>query len=186
MMNFTDQQIEQLKIASQLLPPHYCHRFDDKEVMHRTTLLLTIASLAFAAPPASALDYPATCRGASAAVTEISGLDTPSARMTARYTYPDAVSYCHYALGRGEGKSRPSAAAIASCATKFMRDLGSNETLHAEANCQIGTLSTSGANWSNAYKLPLQPTCGNDNNQAISLFQILCPSYEGQIEQDAQ
>lgn len=146
-------------------------------------MVAATASLILSAPSASSLDYPATCRGASAVITDISGLDTTTAKVTAQYTYPDAVAYCHYSLGGAVGKSRPSAAAVASCATKFMRDLGPQDALRAEANCQAGALSTSGAKWSNAYKLPLQPMCGDDNNQAISLFRILCPSYEGKIEQ---
>lgn len=154
--------------------------------MRFITLSVATAFLALGASSASSLDYPATCRGASAVVTDISGLDTTTSRITAHYTYPDAVAYCHYSLGRAVGRSRPSAEAVASCATKFMRDLGPGDVLRAEANCQTGTLSTSGAKWSNAYKLPLLPMCGDDNNQAISLFQILCPSYEGQIEQDAR
>ena len=154
--------------------------------MRLVTPLLAIAGLVFLGSSVSSLEYPATCRGASAVATDVSGLDTTTARITARYTYPDAVAYCHYSLGRAVGKSRPSATAVASCATKFMRDLGPQDVLRAEANCQTGTLSTSGARWSNAYKLPLQPMCGDDTNQAISLFQILCPSYEGKIEQDAR
>jgi len=154
--------------------------------MRFRTLSLAAALTTAAASSANALEYPATCRGASAVVTDISGLDTTTARITARHTYPDAIAYCQYSLGSGGGKQRPSAAAVASCATKFMRDLGPGDALRAEANCQVGTLSTSGGKWSNAYKLPLQPMCGDDNNQAISLFRILCPSYEGQVEKDSE
>ena len=35
----------------------------------------------------------------------------------------------------------------------------------------------------NAFKLPLTPMCGDDNNQAISLFKVPCPSYQGKIEE---
>jgi hypothetical protein len=150
--------------------------------MRFIAMSLTAGSLVIAASSAISLEYPATCRGASAVVTDVSGLDTTTARITARHTYPDAVSYCHYSLGSGVGKQRPNAGAVTACAEKFMRDLGPENVLRAEANCQLGTLSTSSAKWSNAYKLPLSPTCGGDNVQAISLFRSLCPSYEGKIE----
>jgi hypothetical protein len=150
--------------------------------MRFLTLSLVLGGLMGETSSAMSLEYPATCRGASAVVTDVSGLDTTTARITARHTYPDAVSYCHYSLGNGAGKQRPSTAAVTACAEKFMRDLGPENVLRAEANCQLGTLSTSSAKWSNAYKLPLPPTCGGDNVQAISLFRTLCPSYEGKIE----
>ena len=139
--------------------------------MRIVTVSLATGLLAGAVSPAISLEYAATCRGASSVVTDISGLDTATARIITRYTYPDAVSYCHYSLGGAIGKGRPSAAAVTSCAETFMRDLGPGDTLRAEENCKIGTLSTSGPTCSNAYKLPLLPTCGADNNQAISFFE---------------
>lgn len=134
------------------------------------------------AGPCAALEYAGTCRGASATVTAIEGLDTTRAKALAQYTLPDAISYCHYSLGRASGKGNPSNTAIGQCATKFMRETASSGPLSAEANCKSGTISTSGEKWSNAYKLPLIPACGDDNNQAISLFRMLCPSYEGKVE----
>ena len=68
---------------------------------------LAASFLAVAVSSAISLDYPGTCRGASAVVTDISGLDTTTARMTARHTYPDALAYCHYSLGSGVGKPSP-------------------------------------------------------------------------------
>ena len=148
--------------------------------MRAATVLVT--ALAISAGQAQALEYAGTCRGATATITAIEGLDGPRARAEAQYALPDAVSYCHYSLGRSAGKGNPSQSAINSCADKFMRDAASRGPLRAEANCQTGSISTSGSKWSNAYKLPLTPICGDDNNQAISLFRVLCPSYEGKIE----
>jgi hypothetical protein len=162
------------------------HRRAKGGALRSKLFLSAILSLTVLTDSASSLEYPGTCRGATAVITEISGLDSAKATITARYTYPDAISYCYYSLGRSAGKPRPTSAAVASCASKFMHDLSPDDVLHAEANCQMGIFSTSGPKWSNAYKLPLQPMCGNDNNQAISLFRTLCPSYEGQIETDQQ
>ena len=142
-------------------------------------IALTIASLA---SQVAALEYAGTCRGAAATVTEIDGLDTPRARMAAHTTLPDAIAYCHYSLGSAVGKKAPGGVALQRCAQDFLRDAEKAGPVRATANCKTGTLSTAGANWSNAYKLPLTPMCGDDNNQAISLFRVLCPSYEGKVE----
>lgn len=149
--------------------------------MRRT--LATALCLVAIHSPAMALEYAGTCRGASATVTEIEGLDTPRARMVAQHAMPDAIAYCHYSLGSAAGKKAPAGAALQRCAQEFMRDAEKSGPVRATANCKTGTLSTSGQNWSNAYKLPLTPMCGDDNNQAISLFKVLCPSYEGKIEE---
>jgi hypothetical protein len=145
--------------------------------------VLIVLSLVTLVSPAVALEYSGTCRGASATVTEIDGLDTPRARMVAQTTLPDAIAYCHYSLGSAAGKKPPGGAALQRCAQDFLRDAEKAGPVRATANCKTGTLSTAGANWSNAYKLPLAPMCGDDNNQAISLFKVLCPSYEGKIEE---
>ena len=149
--------------------------------MRRT--LATILTFAAITSPGAALEYAGTCRGPSATVTEIEGLDTPRARMSAQHAMPDAIAYCHYSLGSAAGKKAPVGAALHRCAQEFMRDAEKSGPLRATANCKTGSLSTSGANWSNAYKLPLTPMCGDDNNQAISLFRVLCPSYEGKVEE---
>ena len=148
----------------------------------RTTALIAAAAISLSVP-ATALEYAGTCRGASATVTEIEGLDTPRARMVAQHAMPDAIAYCHYSLGSAAGKKAPASAILQRCAQEFMRDAEKSGPTRATANCKTGTLSTSGPNWSNAYKLPLTPMCGNDNNQAISLFKVLCPSYERNIEE---
>lgn len=149
--------------------------------MRRASLI--VLSVAALASPAVGLEYAGTCRGASATVTEIDGLDTPRARMAAQTTLPDAIAYCHYSLGSAAGKKAPTGATLQRCAQDFLRDAEKAGPVRATANCKTGTLSTAGANWSNAYKLPLTPMCGDDNNQAISLFKVLCPSYEGKIEE---
>lgn len=141
---------------------------------------LIFVTTVWASSSSRALEYPSTCRGASAVVTEISGLDSSRARLVAQYTYPDAIAYCHYSLSNGEAP--PSASATASCSAKFMKDIRRAGLLSAEANCEVGALSASAGKWSNAYKFPIFPMCGDDNNQAIALFRILCPSYKGQIE----
>lgn len=138
---------------------------------------LALAALPFfIAGPSTALEYAGTCRGASATITAIDGIDTSRARVTAQYSRPDAISYCHYSLGRAQGKKAPKSAALDACADKFLREEGGPIT--AEANCVIGKLSTSTAKWSNSYAFPLQPMCGDDNNQAIAVFRVMCPSFE--------
>lgn len=150
--------------------------------MRAPATLVALTSLVFSFQ-ALALEYAGTCRGASAQVTEIEGLDTPRARMVAQHAMPDAIAYCHYSLGSAAGKKAPAGAALQRCAHEFMREAEKSGPLRATANCKTGTLSTSGASWSNAFKLPLTPMCGDDNNQAISLFKVPCPSYQGKIEE---
>lgn len=130
-----------------------------------------------AVSPVWALDFEGTCRGPSATITEIGGLDTTRAHAVAQSTVPDAISYCHYTLGREAGKKNPGPTALSSCVEKFMREVQPDR---AEANCRTGTLSRGFRGLT--YKMPLEPTCGGDNIQAISIFKVLCPSYEGQTE----
>jgi len=147
--------------------------------------LFSLAAVCVAASsPASALEYAGTCRGASATITTIEGIDTSRARVTAQHSRPDALSYCHYSLGSAEGKKTPKAAAVAACADKFLRDAEALGPITAEANCKIGKLSTSTGKWSNAYSFPIAPMCGDDNNQAIALFRVMCPTYENVEKSD--
>jgi len=145
----------------------------------RTTLIapyFLVGSLA--AVPCQALEYAGTCRGASATITAIEGIDTSRARVTAQHSRPDAISYCYYSLGRAEGKSSPKPSAISACADGFLREAAASGPITAEANCKTGKLSTAGGKWSNAYSFPVTPMCGDDNNQAIAIFRVMCPSFE--------
>ena len=145
--------------------------------------IFALASIFMTEAP-QALEYAGTCRGAPASVTKIDGLDTAKASMTAEYTLPDAIVYCHLSEGRSGNSRISTTQIIASCADRFLRSKNGSSPLRAEANCRTGSISTSGPGWSNAYKMPLSPMCGDDNNQAISLFKVLCPSYEGKIEDE--
>jgi hypothetical protein len=135
--------------------------------------VLVVSQSAFAA------DFPGTCRGNSSTVTNISGLDSPSAQATSRYTFADAIIDCHYENGRAAGKANPTTVADTACATRRMKDPAwIRATWKAEANCKTGTVTTASGN----FKMPVQAMCGGDNNQAIALFRLLCPSYEGEVE----
>jgi hypothetical protein len=156
-----------------------------------TSIAVSLAAqlaLAHLSQPARALEFPGTCRGATAVVTAISGLDSRAASMTARNTMADAIAYCSSPAGGASGAS-----AVNACAAKFMRDY--KDTVEsAQANCQAGTLTTLATGlpkgeyphgtWRTTYKFPITPTCGGDNNQAIAVFKILCPSYSRKIETD--
>jgi hypothetical protein len=70
-----------------------------------------------------------------------------------------------------------------------------NTVQEAQANCRSGTLTTvtSGLpssypqrTWRSTYKLPISSMCGGDNQQAIAVFKILCPSYSSKIEADEE
>jgi hypothetical protein len=103
--------------------------------------------------------------------------------MTAKHTRADAISFCVF-----EGAS--SDAEIETCVSKFMRDR-KKTTYQAQADCQKGvvTVVATGlpaefpkSTWVANYKFPISSICGGDNMQAIAVFKILCPSYEGEIE----
>jgi hypothetical protein len=55
--------------------------------------LAALPALAHLSQPARALEFAGTCRGATAVVTAISGLDGRAASMTARHTMADAIAY---------------------------------------------------------------------------------------------
>lgn len=127
-----------------------------------------------------ALDYPGTCRGPSAVVTDISGADSRFASMTAKLTRVDALQFCksEYAVGTSMNK----------CVSDMTQT-----TYKSQANCFTGILTNSSgglpkpgypqSTWRVTYKFPISPMCASDNNQAISIFKMLCPSYRGQIEE---
>lgn len=129
---------------------------------------------------ANSFEYPSTCRGAGVTVTELTGLDSRVAVMSGKSSEKDAVAYCQ--------RSTP----FSTCVARFMRDRAKTSYL-AQADCEAGTLSTVAmglptpeypqAIWSSAYKFPIPAMCAGDNNQAIEIFKILCPSYRGRIEE---
>ena len=143
-------------------------------------LFLVIAQIS-AINLAFPLEYAATCRGPTATITFIEGLDTARARAVAQYTLPDAVSHCHYELGRAQGKPNPNKAQLEWCAQDFMRDPMRKMPLTVEANCKIGTIGIPNLKSANTQKLPLDNSCAEGGPQAEHLFSVLCPSYEGQI-----
>lgn len=126
-----------------------------------------------------ALDYPSTCRGPSAVITDISGEDSRFASMTAKLTRVDATQFCksEYAVGASMNK----------CISDMTQTV-----YKSQANCFKGTLTSSSgglpkpgyprSTWQSTYRFPISPMCASDNNQAISIFRMLCPSYKGQIE----
>ena len=131
--------------------------------------------------PAVGLEYPSTCRGSTATITSIEGLDTPHARVVAQYTLPDAISHCHYQLGRAEGKPGPSRTQIEPCVRSFLRDAARSVPVTAEANCKAGIIGIPDLKPANTQKLPLDNSCAEGGEQAVKLFEVLCPGYEGPI-----
>lgn len=130
---------------------------------------------------ARSLEYAATCRGPTATITSVEGLDTSRARAVAEYTLPDAISYCHYQLGRAAGKPGPSRSRIEPCVRDFLRDAGRKGPVTAEANCKVGSIGIPDLKPANMQKLPLDNSCAEGGEQAVKLFEVLCPGYEGQI-----
>src|SRR4029077_2948936 len=106
----------------------YPHRARHRRRRPFAVMRLTLVVLAFLSMGvAHALDFPATCRGATAVVTDISGLNSRVAKMTAKHTRGDAISYC--------GNEVSGEAAINVCAAKFMRER--RDTVYqAQADCQ--------------------------------------------------
>lgn len=145
-----------------------------------STLMLGLAST----NAALGLEYAATCRGPTATITNIEGLDTSRARAVAEYTLPDAISHCHYELGRASGKLGPSRARIEPCVRDFLRDAARKGPVTAEANCKAGTIGIPDLKPANTQKLPLDNSCAEGGEQAVKLFQVLCPGYEGKIRGD--
>ena len=127
-----------------------------------------------------ALEYPGTCRGPSAVVTSLSGVDSRFVVITAKLSEVDATLFCkgEYSVGRSMG-------ACVSNMTKV--------AYRAQANCFTGTLTTGAGNlprpdypkssWQISYKFPIGAMCAGDNNQAIAIFKMLCPSYQGKVEE---
>lgn len=151
--------------------------------MGRSPLLSACIIGAFVSPAVS-LEFAAICRGPTATITEIDGLDTTRARAIAHYTVPDAISHCHYTLGRQAGKPNPKAPAMRSCVEDFMRDAAKEGALTVEANCRTGTIGIPDLKPKNALKLPLGTSCAEGGTQAADLFQVLCPSYDGKIKEN--
>ena len=133
---------------------------------------------------AAGLEYASTCRGPTATITAIEGIDTSRARASAQYTLPDAVSHCHYQLGRAAGKPNPSRARIELCVRDFLRDAARSGPVTAEANCKAGTVGIPDLRPANTQKLPLNNSCADGGEQAVKLFELLCPGYEGKLRGD--
>jgi hypothetical protein len=161
--------------------------------MRLAAVAISLAFLAHVGGEAHGLEFPGTCRGPKATVTAISGIDTRTARMTARHTRADAIDYCTYELSLGRERTPP-VGQVSACAARFMRER-KNVVQEAQADCRAGTLTTIArglptsvfpqATWRASYKFPISPTCGGDNAQAVAVFRILCPSYRGKIEDAA-
>lgn len=118
-----------------------------------------------------ALDYPSTCRGPGAVVTDISGEDSRFARMTAKVSPVDATQFCKGEYATGSSMSK--------CVADMTRS-----TRTSQANCFAGTLTNAmGSGYRATYKFPIAPTCGGDNQQAIAIFKMLCPSFKGEVEE---
>lgn len=135
------------------------------------------------APPALGLDYPVSCRqGPGAVVTRLEGIDTPRAVMTGRHTLPDAIMHCS---GDDADDRRPSA--LRRCVERLMLEEGRGE-YRSEANCRAGLIYVSWPKGSTRklYRLPIASHCAEENQTAIVLFRMLCPSYRGEIEEAQQ
>jgi hypothetical protein len=153
----------------------------------RAVFIATILAL-LAMPSAQAVEYPSTCRGPTAVVTQLSGLNTRTAKMIAKYTLQDAIAYCEYEKCASGGV----APTRKDCATRFMREQG-NVVQEARADCVAATLSTTAiglptpqypqSTWTSSYTFPIPSSCGGDNTQGIAIFRILCPAYGGRVEQ---
>lgn len=150
--------------------------------MRPNRIALLAAVLGTASPHvALGLEYAATCRGPTATITAIEGLDTARARAVAHYTLPDAIAHCHYSLGVAVGKPGPSRARIEPCVRDFLRDAAGDGPVTVEANCKVGTVGIPDLKPANVQKLPLDKSCAEGGEQAVKLFELLCPGYEGPI-----
>lgn len=141
---------------------------------------ITVGLLCLLSATVQALEYPGTCRGPSAVVTSFSGTDSRFAVIIAKLSEVDATLFCkgEYSVGRS----------MNACVSNMIK-----VTYKAQANCFTGNLTTTASGlskpdypksvWQLSYKFPISASCGGDNNQAIAIFKMLCPSYQGQIEE---
>jgi hypothetical protein len=147
----------------------------------------------FITADAHALKFSGGCRGARATVTEITGINSRRARVTAKHTRADAITYCEYLFYHSQPRppgAKPSAFEVSACADKFMREEKDNTSVYrAEADCRAGTITliftalpTDTPEQSLNYKLPISSTCAGNGQQAVDVFRMLCPAYRGQIE----
>jgi hypothetical protein len=151
--------------------------------MRRAILALAaVAALSTAAGPVNALQGWSTCHAAGTTATSISGFDTRTAKMVSAMTLPDAMEAC-------DRNEQLKGAALTACAEKTMKEENLGEVI-VWANCAKGTLAVQyspipqsvyykrpGSIHVDRYKFPVFPSCGGDNQAAVTAFHQLCPSY---------
>ena len=160
---------------------------------HRILCLLVgaLASFLSVTGDVHALKFSGGCRGPGATVTTISGVNSESAKVTAKHTRADAIHYCRHRFFY-EQKPRPTASELRRCADAFMREEGEKTSVYqAEANCRAGTVTLifkvlpstdNDPEQRLNFQLPIFSSCGSNGQQAVDVFRMLCPSYRGQIE----
>jgi hypothetical protein len=85
----------------------------------------------------------------------------------------------------GAGGRKPLPAAVRDCVERFMADDGRAE-YRSEANCRIGMIRLIGPGGSRTYRTPMETDCASNGITAAALFRMLCPSYQGRIEEEPQ
>src|SRR5262249_34453072 len=105
---------------------------------------------------ATALEFPETCVTPPATVTNITGIDTRNAAMTARYTLPDIIEACH------QGYVDQAGAPPEVCINRH-RGLMNAPPLHASADCVAGSVNVEGLQT----RLPAHADCASGGQRAI-------------------
>ena len=151
--------------------------------MRRAFIAIAAAAMVASSSAGHALGFPPTCPGATATVTAISGINSTHARMTAKYTLPDAIGLCNGVSGEAAAGVDPSPADINACIAKFMRE-NKGAVEWARADCEAGTLTIGeGREGGSFFKFPVdEPSCSSGGLRATQAFRILCPRYRGELE----
>ncbi len=124
---------------------------------------------------ALALSTPRPCRGPTATNTTIEGLDTPPSSRRRGVHLPDAISHCHYELGRRRG-SRSDPRPDRAVRPRLPSGYGTQRCrVTAEANCKAGDIGIPDLKPANTQKLPLDNSCAEGGEQAVRLFQVPMP-----------
>jgi hypothetical protein len=135
-------------------------------------IILASSFTVFAATVAWSAELQESCVRPPATVIEISGVNTPHARATAKFTEPDIVKACH------EGYVNQSDWPPEDCIREMKLEVLGHE-ISADANCGQGTLRLGSYP---LFRMPVHADCASGGIFAAPAFKMLCPQYRGRVE----
>jgi hypothetical protein len=133
---------------------------------------LAISFSAFAATVWGA-ELQESCVRPPATVIEITGVNTPHALATAKFTEPDIVKACHEGYVNQRSDWPPE-----DCIREMKLEILGHE-ISAEANCAQGTLRLGSLP---LFKMPVHADCASGGIFAVPTFKMLCPQFRGRVE----